>query len=167
MRSDVWKPLTAQAWHTRTGHIVYMRRRGLQNTYTSAVAFWVCTPAYPPPPTPSPPPRPVEAKRRTGQTFSVEISVSSLIFHGSRPSETLCISSLWPETSKQEQKKTAWIWPYTSFNSCEYQQFAFSDPHWALLLLQCWLQCCWKRNVNFCKRTFYYKWGLISVLSNY
>ena len=82
--------------------------------------------------------------------FFAEVSVSWLVFHSSWLSETLCISSIWPEKSKQEPK-TPWMWPYTSFNSCEHQQFAFSDPHWALHLLPCWLQCYWKRNVNFSK----------------
>ena len=82
--------------------------------------------------------------------FLTKVSVSSLVFRGYRPFETLCISSLWSEKSKQEPK-IAWIWPYTSFNSCEHQQFVFSDLHWALLLTPCWLQCCWKTNVNFCK----------------
>ena len=79
-----------------------------------------------------------------------KVSVSSLVFQGYRPFETLCISSLWLEKSKQEPK-ISWIWPYTSFNSCGHQQFAFSDPHWVLLLSPCWLQCCWKKNANFCK----------------
>ena len=44
-------------------------------------------------------------------TTLVFIFVSSLIFHGSRPSETVCISSLLWEKSKQKPK-TACIWPY-------------------------------------------------------
>ena len=48
--------------------------------------------------------------------FLAKVSVSSLVFHGSRPSESLCISSLWSEKNKQEPR-TAWIWPLSIFVS--------------------------------------------------